>query len=341
VQTRAPWSARRHKIRNSRRRQLSAELEAARWQRAGHAIVLHTGPLSRAQTCEVARLHAGPGGVLTAFTAAEDCGLRGWERNEVHVVAAAGTRLRGGCPVPIELHLTGTPPERVPGRPVERLPAALLRAAATFRSPRPACGLLAAAVQQRRADASELRAALELNTRTRHRRVLLAAVHDIEGGSEALSEIDFVRLCRRHGLPEPLRQHVRCDSAGRRRYLDATWCRRDGRLVVVEIDGALHLAPRYWWNDQLRQNELVLTDAMVLPLPERRPAHRGRGGGRATAPRPADGVARDLVQTRAPWSAWLHKIHPRDGAGATSSAGSASSGRAGRTGSCRAAARRA
>ena len=82
-----------------------------------------------------------------------------------------------------------------------------------------------------------------------------------------MSEIDFVKLCRRHGLPAPIQQLVRRDSVGRRRYLDASWQRSDGRLVVVEVDGALHLNPTSWAADQLRQNELVLSDALVLRYP--------------------------------------------------------------------------
>ena len=56
-------------------------------------------------------------------------------------------------------------------------------------------------------------------------------------------------------LPVPLRQVVRVEPSGRRRYLDATWRR------------ALHLAPGTWWDDQLRQNELVLADELVLRYP--------------------------------------------------------------------------
>jgi very-short-patch-repair endonuclease len=90
---------------------------------------------------------------------------------------------------------------------------------------------------------------------------------DISQGADALSEIDFARLCRRHGLPAPQRQAVRRERSGRRRYLDASWRRRDGRLVVAEVDGALHLDQRRWWDDQARQNELVLADAVVLRFP--------------------------------------------------------------------------
>jgi very-short-patch-repair endonuclease len=45
------------------------------------------------------------------------------------------------------------------------------------------------------------------------------------------------------------------------------WRRADGRQVVVEVDGALHLIPRRWWDDQLRQNELVLAGDLVLRFP--------------------------------------------------------------------------
>jgi hypothetical protein len=248
--------------------QLAAEVESGRWRRAGLAVVMHNGPLSTSQRWRVARIHAGPQSILTAFTAAEAYGLCGWEREATHVLAPAGTRIRAGCPVPVVLHLHGSRPVRQNrSHGVERLPEALVRAAATFASSRPGCGLLAAAVQQRKTTGPELRAALRQAPRARHRARLIEAIDDIEGGSEALSEIDFVRLCRRNGLPVPIRQAVRREPSGRRRYLDATWRRADGRLVVAEVDGALHLIVSRWWDDQLRQNELALADALVLRFP--------------------------------------------------------------------------
>jgi hypothetical protein len=250
------------------RAQLETQLAAARWRRAGLAIVVHNGPLSVEQRRRVAQIHAGPQAIFTAFTAAEMLGLRGWERDEIHLLAPAGTRLRGSCPVRVRLHLHGDAPVRRAGpRNIEALPGAVLRAAATFATPRPGCGMLAACVQQRLATADDLAEAIGRAPRVRHRMALRLAIADIAGGSEALSEIDFVRLCKRHGLPTPQRQVVRREPSGRRRYLDATWRRRDGRLVVVEVDGALHLAPRRWWDDQLRQNELALADALILRYP--------------------------------------------------------------------------
>ena len=248
---------------------IRAQLDAGRWQRVGHAIAMHNGPLTRQQRWQVARLHAGRHALFTAFTAAEYYGLRGWERNEVHLLVPRGARVLTISPVPIAAHRVRdwADVRRVPDAPVHVRHAALLVAAGSLPHPRQACGLLAAAVQQRVASPAGLTRALDGASRVRHRRDLLAAVHDIGQGSQALSEIDFVRLCRRFGLPPPEQQTVRREPDGRRRYLDATWRRTDGRLVVVEIDGALHLDQRRWWDDQARQNELALGDALVLRFP--------------------------------------------------------------------------
>jgi len=140
------WSALR--LRGVSPGRIRAQLAARRWQRCGHAIVLHNGPLSRHQRWVVGRTHGGPRAILTAFTAAEAYGLRGWERDTIHVLVPGGTHLRVGCPVPVEAHVAGDWPSVVTNRRggVHALPDALLRAAATFDSSRPACGLLAAAV---------------------------------------------------------------------------------------------------------------------------------------------------------------------------------------------------
>jgi hypothetical protein len=79
---------------------IRAQLASRRWQRIGLAIVLHNGPLSPHQRWVVARVHGGPRAVLTAFTAAEAYGLRGWERKAVDLLVPNGTRLRRGCPPP-------------------------------------------------------------------------------------------------------------------------------------------------------------------------------------------------------------------------------------------------
>lgn len=248
---------------------IAAQLSARRWRRWGYAIALHNGPLSRREQWFVARVHGGTNAVLTAFTAAEARGLTGWPRDTVHVLTALGTTGSTRCPVPMRLHRTRhwDAVRSYRGGPVQIASQALVIAAGTFTDARPACGILAAGVQQRIVPALDLAATLAAQPRLRHRRLLMLAVSDIGQGSEALSEIDFVRLCRRAGLPEPQRQAVRRQADGRRRYLDASWRRSDGRLVVVEVDGALHLSQRRWWDDQERQNELALADALVLRYP--------------------------------------------------------------------------
>jgi hypothetical protein len=167
------------------------------------------------------------------------------------------------------LHRTGdwNAVEVAPARRLHWPSPALLIAAASFRTARPACGLLAAAVQQRLVTPTNIEGALAKAPRLRHRASLLAAVRDIAQGSHALSEIDFVRLCRRHNLPAPTRQALRVEPTGRRRYLDAEWRLPDGRTVAVEVDGALHLTPQRWYDDQLRQNEVVIGGTIVLRFP--------------------------------------------------------------------------
>jgi hypothetical protein len=243
-----------------------AQLAAGRWQRIGRAIVRHNGELSREQVCDVALVNLGPRAMLTSFTALEQAGLRGWERDPVHVLVPRGARVRRPPGIALRVHYTDSWPDRARNVRVDRVPSSAVLAAAAFASPRPACGVLAAVVQQRLARAEDLIAAVSAAPRTRHRSGLLAAAQDIAQGAQALSEIDFVRLCRSAGLPAPEQQAVRL-VRGQRRYVDAQWIRSDGRRVVAEVDGALHLLVRRWWDDQLRQNELVIADDLVLRFP--------------------------------------------------------------------------
>ena len=245
-----------------------AQLAARRWTAfPPNAVALHNGPLTRRQTWWVAVLNAGPRSALSAFTALEADGLTGWERPVVEVVVPRGAT--GPRPPGVRVHesrrfepATDLHPTRLPRR--TRTARSAVDAATWSRSPRTAAGVLAAVVQQRLARPQELLAELDRAGRIRHRTLLLRAVADIAGGAQALSEIDFARLCRRARLPQPLRQAVRVDPSGRRRYLDAEWVRADGVRVVAEVDGAVHLLPRRYWDDMERANDLVLDGRIVL-----------------------------------------------------------------------------
>ena len=246
--------------------QIDAQLAARRWRLVGLAVVLHNGPVTRAQRCRIYLINCGPRSILTSFTAAEDYGLKNWERPDIHVLAPAGTR-RPLLPH-LRLHRVGdwSSVQWLRPRRLHALAPALILAAASFATPRGGIGLLASAVQQRLVSADALRTALDQAPRTRHRKALSLAVADLGQGSDALSEIDFVRLCRRFRLPKPTQQAVRI-VGGRRRYLDVEWQLPDGRRVAVEVDGAHHMAAGQWERDQLRQNQIVLDGTVVLRFP--------------------------------------------------------------------------
>lgn len=249
---------------------LQAQLSAGRWRTCGPAVVvLHNGPLTPAQRRWVAVLAAGPDGALCGLTAAALDGLTGWSDDTVHVLVRRGARPAATPEVRVQVHESRRyrpPDDRHPLRlpPRTRTERSLVDAAVWLRSPRRACGLMVAGVQQRLATAAGLAAALTAAGRVRHRRVLTAVLADVDGGAEALSELDFAAFCRRHGFPEPIRQAVRLDRAGRRRFLDAEFRRRDGRAVYVEVDGAVHLVVGTYWDDMARGNEIVIAGDALL-----------------------------------------------------------------------------
>ena len=248
---------------------IRAQIDARRWQRIGRAVVLHNGPATTKQLRAAALIVLGRRAVLTSFTALDEQGLTAWVRDEIHVLVPRGARIRRPRELNLRVHYTdrwGDLALRRGGTCDAPAHAALV-AASSFQSPRPACGVLAATVQQRLVMPSHLIGELGRASRLRHHKLLLAASHDIAQGAQALSEIDFAGLCRRNRLPQPTRQSVRVDRFGRRRYLDAEWLRKDGRPLAVEVDGALHLAAPRWWEDQLRQNELVIQGDMLLRFP--------------------------------------------------------------------------
>ena len=96
----------------------------------------------------------------------------------------------------------------------------------------------------------------------RHGQLLRSILADIEGGADSLAEIDFAKIARKAGLPPPIRQSIRLDSAGRRRYLDV-----DFGTFAVEVDGGLHLRAQNYWDGARRQNELVLGGDRILRFP--------------------------------------------------------------------------
>ncbi len=247
--------------------QVRAHLGARRWQTVGPLVVVtHNGPLTLLQQRWAAVLHAGPAAALAGRTALALDGLRGWECGPIHLLVARGRRPVGLPELGLVVHETRIAIGEIgrhdpPRTSVER---SAIDAAAWSASARTACGLLAAVVQQRLATPGQLSIALDSAGRIRHCRVMQLALTDINGGADALSEIDMGRLCKKYGLGVVVRQQVRIDGQGRRRYLDGVLIADDGTSVAFEVDGAPHMSVTRWSQDQHRANELLIVGQAVL-----------------------------------------------------------------------------
>ncbi|PTA42515.1 hypothetical protein [Micromonospora sp. RP3T] len=246
---------------------------SGRWHRVCRGIVCAApgGPYTREQQWWIAVLAAGDGAVLAGLAAARAGGLRGtWRYAALDVLvphdrraADLLRRLSLGLPA-VRVHRVRhlCHADRRPGRPHRTgMARSLVDAAGWAGTDDEAQEIVAAGCQQRRATPAELGAVLDRLPQARRRRLIRQTLHDVAGGAEALSEIDLVRLCRRHGLPVPEGQERRRDADGRQRYLDAYW--RRWRLHV-EVDGAHHMDVRHWAADLRRQNRVWIEGDRIL-----------------------------------------------------------------------------
>ena len=252
--------------------EIDQQLSWQRWQRIGRTVLIaHNGPMTPTQKECAAVLGAGRRAILCGRSAASRFGLAGWDDGLIHVLVERGTT-PPDLPLPTAVHESrrylpsvDPHPARVP--PMTRLERSIVDASAWTWHPRSACGLIIAAVQQRLTRPVLLRNELERVGQVRHRTLLRTVLSDVEGGAEALSEVDFGRLCRRHRLPTPVRQQVRLDPHGRRRYLDVEMRTRSGKQLGIEIDGAAHLIVGTYWTDMARANELIISGQSLLRFP--------------------------------------------------------------------------
>lgn len=239
---------------------LRAQLAAKRWRNASATVVvMHNGPLTAEQQQWVAVLTAGPDAALAGRTSLQMAGLKRWEDAAVHILVPVGHRTTRVPDVSVVFHQSRTLCRTDVislGAPRTRVARSTIDAASWCRSPRSAAGLITAVCQQGLATPEQLAEALRRAGPIRHAPLLRQTVDDIAGGAQALSEIDFGKLCRAHALPKPERQVLRIDASGRRRYLDAVLTGPDGRKVGVEIDGAHHMDAAQWDRDLDRANDL-------------------------------------------------------------------------------------
>jgi hypothetical protein len=246
-----------------------AQVSAGRWQRVGHrCVVAHNHLLTRVQWMWVAVSDPQGPIALAGLTALELGGFRffGRETEQIHVIVRRGARYHRFPGVKVHESRRFDPLAVIPVAGLPCMPPArsALDAGAWQPHARYACGVLAAAVQQRVCTAEALADELRFVGRIRHKQHMRLAVLDIAGGAEALSELDIGTLCRRYGLVAPRRQRIRRDQSGRRRYLDCEWDLPDGRVVVLEVDGAHHLRVEHWEADIKRERSVVVSRRAVL-----------------------------------------------------------------------------
>lgn len=242
-----------------------SELRAQRWKAHGRqTIAVHTGTLSRRAQWWRAVWEVGHGiAALDGSTALVAAGLTGFTTGEVEISVPHGSRRP-----PVEEVRQRTVIARQAGEvlsvgvPRVRPPIAALRAASWAVSDRQAALLLCMVVQQRLATPTQLDAVVTQVALRRRPAFIVRIIADLLDGAQALGELDFAGLCRARGLPEPSRQVVRTSTTGRI-YLDVAW---EGIGLLVEIDGAQHRQGLAATDDNLRQNEVVIGDEMVLRI---------------------------------------------------------------------------
>jgi hypothetical protein len=249
-------------------------VKTCRWRRVGNAFVLHSGEPTSAQVHWAAVLSAPGLAAVGGRTAAERYGLRGFASERIDIVVA-----RGDGPPPridgVHWHesrrFTNADIAIGFGIPTVSRGRAIVDAAVWTPSARVACALLVASVQQRVVPTYALRTELATAGAVRHRRILWSIVADIEGGADSLSEIDFVKLARKAGLRPPIRQSIRLDANGRRRYVDA-----DFETFQAEVDGGIHLRPLNYWDRRPAPKRPRIGRRSHLAIPEHRDPTRGR-----------------------------------------------------------------
>ena len=199
--------------------------------------------------------------MLDGVTALQHAGLSGFDDDDIHLSVKHTAEITQTPGVRIHKVIRRLEDEVVAaGIPRTRPAVAAIRAAHWARSDRQAALVLVMPVQQRLCTGAQLVEAEALIRGRNRRRLIHLLVHDVAHGAHSLGELDIVAACRRRGLPTPARQEIRRLPGGKI-YLDIAW--PEARLVV-EVDGAGHVAGLQMVNDDLRQNQVQLGDELVL-----------------------------------------------------------------------------
>ena len=243
------------------------EIAARRWvERTPRVISTFTGELTLRQREWLAVLHAGPRSMLANLSAARAQGLQGWDRPWVSVLVddelsfepVEGVdffRSRRSC------DLLRSPRPGIPACQLE--PAVLLWAG--YEAPTKAAhGVVAAVVQQRLTTPTRMIGWVDQLRPLRRAKPLKRTLSFVDGGAHSGAELELGRLCRRFGIRPPDRQRRRVDRTGRIRWTDAEWDLPDGRVLVLEIDGAFHSEVLQAADDAKRSRRLTTATRTVV-----------------------------------------------------------------------------
>jgi hypothetical protein len=223
------------------------------WQRLAAGVYADfTGAPKRDAQLWAALLRAGPGAVLSHWTAAERHGLADRPSAAVHLTVPAECHPARWSAIPgIVIHRSRSldqaihPAMSPPCTRVEHTVLDLIEVSATFEE---AYDWICRAVGRRRTTPVRLREAMATRPRMRWRQDLQLAFGDAKGALSVL-ERRYVRgVERAHGLPAARRQ-VRVWHGTGNRYLDNLY---EEYLACVEIDGAAAHPVDEQWRDKDR-----------------------------------------------------------------------------------------
>jgi len=245
-------------------------LRLHRWQRLYSGVYASfTGEPGRTAVLWAAVLRAGPGALLSHWTAAE-LDLLTEAGAAIHVTIPAAQRIRipaVECPplLPaIIVHRSARAaearhPARVPPRTrVEETAIDLTQVAFSLEE---AMSWLIRACGRRLTTPPLLDAAMAARPRLRWRSELSTALADISDGVHSALELRYVRHVERpHGLPRAVRQAA-SKVAGRSRYLDNHY-QEFG--VAVELDGQVAHPAEARWRDIHRDNASATLGLLTL-----------------------------------------------------------------------------
>jgi hypothetical protein len=240
---------------------IDSQLRRSHWQALYRGIyATFTGEPTRIAVLWAAVLHAGPGAVLSHYSAAELDRLIDRPVPAIHVMISGARRLAklpiiraDRAPLVVVHHSArlaqARHPTRLPPRTrIDETTVDLSQAATNLDE---ALSWLIRACSRRLVTAELLLTAIQMRPKLRWRTELTGALTDVGDGVHSVLELRYVRgVERAHGLPQAARQAV--SRLGRRtRYLDNQY-RAFG--VAVELDGQAAHPAEARWRDIHRDN---------------------------------------------------------------------------------------